>query len=447
LDNALAPQTAPPNEGLLHHAMRGAENFVTSFGGAVPEMVAHPVKTVQGAMHMLKASQGDPTGMVSDITPLVESFMEHPEETTEGVAGNLLGTAAAAPLFEGAAGMAGDALSGIREAAMGDPNIAALKGLRVAPSSAKSLSTLKSVEGARPYLQGVKSLEDVQARVPAAKNEIWGPYQKTVDAIGPQKVQGPDGPTTVSDLENERLQISANLRALKQGGPEAVQLATQKGMNQADLLAREKAVQSALDPHLEQAGIDPKLIRATFSNVAQVGGRVAGKSTLAEPSQPYGFGRMANIKLGSPKTWLGQPLEGVRDIAAGRPLWSGKPTDINLREAFRTGGPKPDFRAPYTSMPRFEFPPKQLEANVPGNADYGEEPYAGSMNGMPERFPTRVTPEPMAHRLLPAQTNAGEAQPMLRHAMPYVEPFDPELRPTNLNEYSGQLRKFRSAGQ
>ena len=286
---AFGPQMAPPNEGIGHHIMRGISNFGGAAAGAIPEMLMHPVKTVQSAMHMAEAAQGDPSGLVEDITPLVQSFREHPEETSESMAGNIVGGIDAGPALGMAGDLAGKGVSAIRDAAMGDPDVAALKGLRVAPSSAKSLSTLKSVEGARPYLKGAKSLEDVQARVPAAKNEIWGPYQKTVDAIGGKKVQGPDGPTTVRDLENERLQISANLRALKQGGPEAVQLATQKGMNQADLLAREKAVQSALDPHLEQAGIDPKLIRQTFSNVAQIGGRVAGKSTMAESSSALWF--------------------------------------------------------------------------------------------------------------------------------------------------------------
>jgi hypothetical protein len=433
---AFGPKMAPPNEGLMHHIGREASNFGGAAAGAIPEMLMHPVKTVQSVAHMAEAAQGDPTGMANDLAPAIQAFKEHPEESAVSMAGNLVGGAAAAPALEGAAGMAGDALTGIRDAAIGDPNVAALKGLRVPPSSAKSLSTLKNVEGARPYLKGAQSLEDVQARVPEAKNEIWGPYQKTVDAIGDKQVRGPDGPTTVRDLENERLQISANLRALKGGGPEAVQLASQKGMNQADLLAREKAVQSALDPHLEQAGIDPKLIRQTFSNVAQVGGRVAGKSTMAEPSQPYGLGRMANIKLNSPKTWLGEPMQGVRDMVAGRPMWSGKPTDINLREAFRSGGEKPDFRAPYTSMPRFEFPPKQLEANVPGNANYGDID-VGSMSGIPHPGP-QVGMAPPTRLALPSSTGAGEAQPMIRFATPYVEPYDPHFKPLDVEEYKGQ---------
>src|SRR5208282_4918313 len=126
-------------------------------------------------------------------------------------------------------------------------------------------------QGSRPFLKGATNLEDLQTKVPAAKAEIWGPYQKTVDSISGKKVTGPDGPTTVGALEKERLELSALNRGLKQQSPEAIQLAQQKGMTQAQLLDREKAVQGALDPHWEQAGIDAKQIRQTFGQVAQVG--------------------------------------------------------------------------------------------------------------------------------------------------------------------------------
>ena len=362
-------------------------------------------------------------------------------DATPGNIGTALGTAAqVAPLVLGGLDMAAPGRTPIapiaaplRRMALGDPNAAALKGLRVGPASAKSLSTLKSVEGARPYMQGVQSLADAQARVPAAKAEIWNPYKQAIDKIGGKQVMGPDGPTTVGDLENERLQISANLRTLKSGSPEGIQLAAQKGMNQADLLAREKAVQSALDPHLAEAGIDPKLIRGTFGDVAQVGGRLSGKSTLAEPSQPYGFGRMLNMRIDNPRSWLGEPAQGVRDLAAGRPLWSGKPTDINIREAFRSGGPKPDFRAPASAMPRYTQPFARLEANVPGNAGYGEID-RGSMSGIPHPGPV-VTPAPRVFARLPEITTPGEVQPMVRYAKPYVEPFDPHFKPVDLAEY------------
>jgi hypothetical protein len=105
---------------------------------------------------------------------------------------------------------------------------------------------------------------------------------------------------------------------------------------------------------------------------------------------------------------------------------------VNLREAFRTGGPKPDFRAPASAMP-WEQPPKQLSANVPGNAGYGDvDP--GSMVGLPHPGPS-VTPAPLERLQLPASTGAGEAQPMVRYAKPYVEPYDPHFRPLDVEDY------------
>lgn len=364
------------NAPLSMQAVSGVVKGIGTLGKPVMDVVGRAARVPQSAINSSLEAQ-TPMEMAAKVGTMgaaaAPAAIMAPAATAGGLVGGGIGAGAGhmaanaigaspenAALMEDAGGIIGGfggakvgslVAPSVRAAALGDPNEAALKGLRVGPASTKSLSTIRSVEGARPYLQGVKSLEDLQGRIPAAKQEIWGPYQKTVDAIGGKQVQGPDGPTTVGNLENERLQISANLRTLKQGGPEAVQLATQKGMNQADLLAREKSVQAALDPHLEQAGIDPKLIRQTFGNVAQVGGRVAGKSTMAEPSQPYGFGRMLNLSLKSPRTWIGEPAQGVRDLAAGRPLWSGKPTDINLREAFRVGGAKPDLRAPVSSWP------------------------------------------------------------------------------------------------
>ena len=62
------------------------------------------------------------------------------------------------------------------------------------------------------------------------------------------------------------MQLSAINRGLKQKipNPEAVKLAEQKGLTQAQSLAREKAVVAALDPELKATGIDPKAIRKTF---------------------------------------------------------------------------------------------------------------------------------------------------------------------------------------
>jgi hypothetical protein len=434
-----APSQATPAPPQGNAIQRATDNLTT----VTPEQDANTPAVLKPLAHFgAGAIQGATQPFVHPLDTIqgIGQAIAHPIDTAQSVwaqakedpakaAGNLVGGAVTG---EGL-GEAGGALARpIRNAALGDPNVAALKGLRVGAASPKSLSTIKSVEGARPYLQGVQSLEDAQTRIPAAKAEIWAPYQDAITRIGSKPVMGPDGPTTVGDLENERLQISANLRTLKSGTPEGIQLAAQKGMNQADLLAREKAVQAALDPHLEAAGVDPKAIRGTFGNVAQVGGRLSGKSTLAEADQPYGFGKIAKIDFTHPLQAPANIASGVRDLAAGRPWWSGKPTDINLREAFRTGGPKPDFRAPASAMP-WEQPPKQLSANVPGNAGYGDvDP--GSMVGLPHPGPS-VTPAPLERLQLPASTGAGEAQPMVRYAKPYVEPYDPHFRPLDVEDY------------
>src|SRR5208282_2712683 len=116
---------------------------------------------------------------------------------------------------------------------------------------------------------------------------------------------------------------------------------------------------------------DAKQIRQTFGQVAQVGSRISGKSTLAETKQPYGFSRLGDVSLTKPFSNI--PLAGgiAKDIAAGR-YFSAKPTDVALREAFRGGGPKPDFRAPVTSMPPFENKPLALPSSTIPNAGYGE---------------------------------------------------------------------------
>lgn len=248
---------------------------------------------------------------------------------------------AAQMVLPAAAGI-GEAAPAIRAAAIGDTDAAALRGLRVGAGSSKALPTIKAVQGARPYLQGAQSLEDLQSRIGPAKNEIWSPYKQAIDSMSGQQVQGPDGMTTIGDLESERLKVSAQLRALKNRDPEAVQTALQKGQGQAQLDSREKALKAALDPHLSANGIDPGAIRGNFQNIARIGSKVEGKSTLNEAPAPYGFGKIANISIKHPLKAPAEIASGVRDLAAGRPLWSGSPTDIGIREAFASGGPKPN---------------------------------------------------------------------------------------------------------
>jgi hypothetical protein len=145
----------------------------------------------------------------------------------------------------------------------------------------------------------------------------------------------------VGALEQERLQLSALNRGLKMREPEAIQLAQQKGMSQAQLLDRETAVKSALDPELTKMGIKPQEIRKTFGSIAQIGQKVSGKSNIIEPEQPYGFSKLKDISLTKPLSNIPTIASAGRDIAAGRYM-SASPTDTGIREGFRIAGPKPD---------------------------------------------------------------------------------------------------------
>lgn len=440
LDNLITPD--PQREEWQSRIKSGVDDFAQHVARNVVPLISHPIDSAEGIFKSL-LHPGD-TGESLGKSALEDYRAHGAIRGTTDLLGTGTGMLATGELGGETIKTLPNIGKSIRSAAIGDPDAAALRGLRVGPASPKALSTIRATQGARPFLQGADNLADLQARIPAAKNEIWGPYQKTVDAIGDKPVQGPDGPTTVRELEAERQQLSAINRQLKSRvpNPEAVKLAEQKGLNQAQMLQRERAVQNALDPVLRDAGIQPKAIRQAFGQVSQIGERVSGKSTLAESKQPYGFGKMANLSLEHPLQAPAQIFSGVRDLAAGRPWWSGSPTDVSLREAFRPQAAKPDFGAFKPGPPPIQ--PKMLEANTIGNAPYGDEPYAGSMNGIREINPTRITPPPEQPRgFLPSKASAGEPLPMIRYAPPYQEPFDPHFRPADLNEYKNQLRKMK----
>jgi hypothetical protein len=342
---------------LIGPALNQAQKFGAGAIQGAGSVFVHPEQTLEGlggaimhpkdtAVSMGRSALADPAGFAGNL-----------------VGGAVLGDA----VGEGA----GAALRPLREAALGNPDEAAMRGLHVSPQSPRALRTLSAVEGSRPFLQGVKGLEDLQNRVPMAKQEIWAPYEDTLNQVGGKQVTGPNGPTTLRDLENRRLEISAQLRALKSGGPEAMALAQQKGLTQAGLLQEESAIKGALDPHLRSAGVDPEAIRKSFGQVSSIGGRVAGKTTLGEAPIPTGFGRMTDIKLDNPRSWIGEPVRGARDILARRPLWSANPTDMNIREAFRAGGPKPNFMTPIASAPK-QLGRGPIFANAPASGGGGE---------------------------------------------------------------------------
>ena len=293
------PQITQPKATLNKGRMAPGE-FGQGFIHTIPNMLLHPLRNcgilpgqpftaagmAPGGMYPTTASTGRSEDEKANRGIQLQA-QEGQRQAAEGIkenpayaAGGLASQVVAGGALKGLGRVAPVAGEAIRSAAIGDPDVAALRGLRVPPSSPKTLRTVSAVQGARPFLQGAQSLEDVQAKIPGAKEEIWGPYKQTVDAISGKKVNGPDGPTTVGQLESDRVQLSALNRALKQRNPEAIQLAQQKGMTQAQLLDQEKAIKTSLDPHLEEAGIKPQAILQAFGQVAQVGERVSGKSTL-----------------------------------------------------------------------------------------------------------------------------------------------------------------------
>lgn len=380
-----------------------------NFGRGVMELgqpIMHPIKTVQAALpHSVSELARD---VITPGSRMIENMVmggvqdakEHgiPEALEHG-AGQVAGGVIAGET----PGMIGDAGDLVRDAAIGDPNAAAVRGLKVPPGSPKMQRTISNVETARPYLQGVKSQAELQTRVPQAKAEIWGPYQQAVDAGKNVQVAGPDGPTTIGQLEQERLQLSALNRGLKMREPEAIQLAQQKGMNQAQLLAREKAIQGALDPELTKMGIKPQEIRKTFGSVAQIGQKVSGKSNIIEPEQPYGFSKLKDISLTKPLSNIPTILSAGRDIAAGRYL-SASPIDTGIREGFGTAGPKPDLgRLTSTLQPP---PPRALLG--PGARPMPAPAYDGRVAGYESPPVYAGTDASRLGRLLPADIPARE---------------------------------------
>lgn len=349
-DSNVRPYT--PEEQAQHGPIEtGLRNFGRGAGEVLIGPIMHPLDTLKGIGESLppiqayKYATGQSTQAKQFGDSVINDFKQHGLQAIPHSAGKIAGMIIGSKIPEAALSSLEEvsaAGTGLRDAAIGNPDVSALKGLRVPAGSPKVLSTLKSVEGGRPYLQGAEGLQDLQAKLPIAKAEVWSPYKEAISKIGGKQVQGPDGPTTVGDLENQRLQTSALLRDLKARDPQAIQTAQQKGLGQADLLDQEKAIKAALDPHLEEYGINPQLIRKTFGNLAQIEGKVSGKSTLGEANQPYGLGKLGNLSIKEPLKGPGEILSGLKDLAAGRPLFRGKPTDIGIREGFRNAGPKPN---------------------------------------------------------------------------------------------------------
>jgi hypothetical protein len=318
--------------------------------------------------------------------------------------------AAVAPLaVEGVVG-AGRA---VRNAAMEEPVVARQKAMNVTPKSKQAIRAQKEGTTAAPYLKGAKNLADVQARIPVAKQEIFQPYMDAVakhDATG-QMLTAPDGtPVTAGQLEQLRKETSAQLQSTRKMQPTEQWTAVQKGQQIADLTKKYGQITSELDPAIKNQGIDPKRTRATFGAIKGVEKRFEGRSTLLE-NKPSGLQKMGNVDLTKPETYVGAPASGARDIAAGRGWWSQKPTDVQVREGFRTAESKPDLTV---------TPPAGQKALPPGPI-VTPPPAAGPISGTPPAVATTSRAQRLG-LLLPEQSESSA-----RAQIPtgYTEPAAP----------------------
>lgn len=384
----------------------------------------------RGLPYSVAAGLGSPLGVNAEA-------MEHDAAigNTRGILGEAAvpTTAALAPLAVEGLVRGGTAL---RSAAMMDPDVAAAKALRTG-GGAKALRSEANVDTARPYLKGAQNLEDLQSRIPAAKSEIWKPYSDAVDQVGHVSVDGPDGPSTVRELEQERLKTSAQLSAARNMKPTDLQTAIQKDQSIAELTKRDAAIKGAIDPELRKTGIDPGKIRQTFGGVKGIEASVSGRSTLTETPRKYGFGKMGNIQLTRPSTWIGQPLSGVRDLVAGRPLFSGAPTDVAVREGFRTGGEKPNL-APFAPTIQ-QRPIRGLLG--PGATPLGmsDEPLTGPSAPQPTDLGIR------ASRLgLQLPERAGASRPLITPLR--MDPIEPPTTPMPTRFPLAENRQLPPAG-
>lgn len=304
---------------------------------------------------------------------------------------------AAVPTAMALSPLALDGARSISDFAKESPDVAAARALNVPKT--KALKAEANVTTARPYFQGADSLKDLQGRIPAVKAEIWQPYKDAVNQVGDNRVQGPDGPSTVRELEEERLKTSAKLSAARNMKPGDLQTAIQKDEAIADLTKRDAAIKAAIDPELRKTGIDPQLIRNTFGGVRGVQSAVEGRSTLTD-SRPSGFGKMADkfnlLKPGQSLQGLGS---GARDVLAGRPLFSGSPTDIAVKEGFRIGGDKPNLTP---------FPPTIQQNPLRGLLGAGPLITPPSLGESYARgIPAEVSPLAENRQLPPAGSTAG----------------------------------------
>lgn len=284
-----------------------------------------------------------------------------------------VGGAGAEALGQIGLGMAAEKLPEIKDSLRGKalehPDVAAQKALR--PPQKKAIRAQDALEGARPYLEGATSLEELQAKTKAGQKEVWKPITDALAKIGEREVEGPDGRTTLNNMEDKRLELSAERRKLNKMVATDRATALQKD---ADLRANEvryKAYENAIDKELATQGIDGAKIRKTFAQLKGIETLIEGRNTLSEADRAYGLGRiMEDFHITKPlrSLWKGV-IPGVQDIAAGRPWFKGKPTDVAVAEGFRpgTGGAKPDFTTPIPQTTPLPAGAEAIEPQLPAH--------------------------------------------------------------------------------
>ena len=363
---------------------------------------------------------------------------------------------ARSPVGRGIADIGGKAVDAIHNPFREDPNVAAQRALRPGPK--KAIKAQADLAGARPYLEGAEDLADLQNKVKTGKGEVWKPYKEVIDGpTGDKEIEGPDGPTTVRNLEEKRLELSAQRSKLRSMLPTDRASALQKD---ADLRANEEhyhAVTGALDPELKAAGIDPVLIRNTHGNLTGVQKLIEGRNTLTETDRAYGLGRMAeDFHVTKPaRSIVKGVIPGIGDIMAGRPWWSGKPTDVNVGEGFRagTGGEKPALTLPAQAggIPNIGGgsrggAPQGAALPFPGPLPETSTPLAAAP-------PVEAAPEPVAAPKGRKIAPIGEGKPS-SFKVPALKPIvPPDLEPVLRDSgwiYNGKgesgMHEFREPG-
>ena len=380
----------------VNDLLSGASNFGAGVLNGIknlPQAVIAPLKMLTAGNPGLSArdvfTQPPPGSQIPQMAQETRQFAHdvktNPAQTLTYAAGNLAGPAALtggmeelAPIGMRAAGEVG---SSLRKAAIGNPDVPLARGLGITSRTRGGANAMASVgehdplapsleeaQGARPYAKGATSRSDAEQKLTAARTEVNAPLNKALQLVGDKKVIGPDGPTTINALEQERAMLSDRLNSLRRMSPGEQRIELGKEGSIADLQARKDAVTNAMTPHLDNTGIDSRAIRQQDAQIASTLSRIQGKTTIAEEPQHYGFGKLqdlGNFGGGTTPFDLLKPAKTLfsagRDIVAGKPLWSGRPTDVNIQQGFSMAGPKPEF-----AMPRPDFQINPLEGNYPG---------------------------------------------------------------------------------